>query len=116
VQYFEVHSVFQFNEWAVIFPQVTTHTDRLSCQSKNIHALFDQAHISDKIVTEITTAYTMLDGKNPPVAIRSSANAEDLPELSFAGQQETFLNVCGLDEVTRRIRDVFASLFNDRAI
>jgi len=50
------------------------------------------------------------------VAVRSSATAEDLPDASFAGQQETFLNVRGLDNVLRSIRDVFASLFNDRAI
>jgi phosphoenolpyruvate synthase (EC 2.7.9.2) len=50
------------------------------------------------------------------VAVRSSATAEDLPEASFAGQQETFLNVRGIDEVIRRIHEVFASLYNDRAI
>ncbi|MRH77121.1 phosphoenolpyruvate synthase [Spiribacter sp. C176] len=50
------------------------------------------------------------------VAVRSSATAEDLPDASFAGQQETFLNVRGLDNVLHAIRDVFASLFNDRAI
>ncbi|SIT70074.1 phosphoenolpyruvate synthase [Ectothiorhodosinus mongolicus] len=50
------------------------------------------------------------------VAVRSSATAEDLPDASFAGQQETFLNVSGLDEVRQRIHEVFASLYNDRAI
>ncbi len=50
------------------------------------------------------------------VAVRSSATAEDLPTASFAGQQETYLNVTGLEQVTRRIKDVFASLYNDRAI
>ncbi|MCG6985637.1 MAG: phosphoenolpyruvate synthase [Thiocapsa sp.] len=49
-------------------------------------------------------------------AVRSSATAEDLPDASFAGQQETFLNVQGLDHVKHRIKEVFASLFNDRAI
>jgi len=49
-------------------------------------------------------------------AVRSSATAEDLPDASFAGQQETFLNVSGIDEVLSRIREVFASLYNDRAI
>jgi pyruvate, water dikinase len=49
-------------------------------------------------------------------AVRSSATAEDLPDASFAGQQETFLNVHGLDHIKHRIREVFASLFNDRAI
>ena len=50
------------------------------------------------------------------VAVRSSATAEDLPDASFAGQQETFLNVDGIDNVMRSIKEVFASLFNDRAI
>jgi len=55
-------------------------------------------------------------GKEPSVAVRSSATAEDLPDASFAGQQETFLNVRGLDEVLAKIHEVFASLYNDRAI
>ncbi|MBL8319880.1 MAG: phosphoenolpyruvate synthase, partial [Burkholderiaceae bacterium] len=49
-------------------------------------------------------------------AVRSSATAEDLPDASFAGQQETFLNVSGIDDVLHRVREVFASLYNDRAI
>ncbi|MDX1451155.1 MAG: phosphoenolpyruvate synthase [Oleiphilaceae bacterium] len=54
--------------------------------------------------------------ENLAVAVRSSATAEDLPEASFAGQQETFLNVCGIDAVKHAVKEVFASLFNDRAI
>src|SRR5690606_18860579 len=50
------------------------------------------------------------------VAVRSSATAEDLPDASFAGQQETYLNVCGVEAVLERIHEVFASLYNDRAI
>ncbi len=50
------------------------------------------------------------------VAVRSSATAEDLPDASFAGQQETFLNVIGVDAVVHRVKEVFASLYNDRAI
>jgi pyruvate,water dikinase len=49
-------------------------------------------------------------------AVRSSATAEDLPDASFAGQQETFLNVHGIDEVLHKMKEVFASLYNDRAI
>ncbi|MFX5494541.1 PEP/pyruvate-binding domain-containing protein, partial [Acinetobacter baumannii] len=49
-------------------------------------------------------------------AVRSSATAEDLPDASFAGQQETFLNVVGIDNVLEAIKHVFASLYNDRAI
>ena len=53
---------------------------------------------------------------NISVAVRSSATAEDLPDASFAGQQETFLNVSGPDEVIHKVKEVFASLYNDRAI
>jgi len=56
------------------------------------------------------------DGEPPAVAVRSSATAEDLPDASFAGQQESYLNVTGIDAVLDRIRHVFASLYNDRAI
>ena len=53
---------------------------------------------------------------NISVAVRSSATAEDLPDASFAGQQETFLNIRGFDNIKASIKEVFASLFNDRAI
>src|SRR5512142_3543941 len=58
----------------------------------------------------------MSNGKEISVAVRSSATAEDLPEASFAGQQETFLNVRGEEAVLRAIHEVFASLFTERAI
>ncbi|MEA3413229.1 MAG: phosphoenolpyruvate synthase [Pseudomonadota bacterium] len=67
----------------------------------------------------ITRAYRKLEseaGVGVSVAVRSSATAEDLPDASFAGQQETYLNVTGLDPVLESVRQVFASLFNDRAI
>ena len=67
----------------------------------------------------VASAYArMSDGGQgiSSVAVRSSATAEDLPLASFAGQQESYLNVSGLKDVTRRIKDVFASLYNDRAI
>jgi len=67
----------------------------------------------------IREAYARLcaeDGGEVSVAVRSSATAEDLPDASFAGQQETFLNVTGADDVVRKVKEVFASLYNDRAI
>ncbi len=67
----------------------------------------------------IRDAFEKLDaeaGGDASFAVRSSATAEDLPDASFAGQQETFLNVRGINPVLRAIKDVFASLFNDRAI
>jgi len=70
--------------------------------------------------TEVRAAYAELcrrtDAKDVAVAVRSSATAEDLPDASFAGQQETFLNVTGADDVIHKVKEVFASLYNDRAI
>jgi len=66
---------------------------------------------------EVRAAFAKLDADgNGSFAVRSSATAEDLPDASFAGQQETFLNVVGIDDVLDKIRHVFASLYNDRAI
>ncbi|KQW02978.1 phosphoenolpyruvate synthase [Rhizobacter sp. Root1221] len=66
----------------------------------------------------IRAEFTKLTASNPGVsfAVRSSATAEDLPDASFAGQQETFLNVVGIDDVLHKMKEVFASLYNDRAI
>ena len=66
----------------------------------------------------IREAYAQLNGDSTTAtyAVRSSATAEDLPDASFAGQQETFLNVHGIDEVLHKMKEVFASLYNDRAI
>ncbi|MBX9402970.1 phosphoenolpyruvate synthase [Lysobacter sp. BMK333-48F3] len=69
---------------------------------------------------DIRAAYRQLSAENGggdvAVAVRSSATAEDLPDASFAGQQETFLNVTGEDDVVHKVKEVFASLYNDRAI
>ncbi|UXZ04691.1 phosphoenolpyruvate synthase [Moraxella nasicaprae] len=66
---------------------------------------------------EIRAAFADLTGgQDVAVAVRSSATAEDLPDASFAGQQETFLNIRGIDNVLIAIKEVFASLYNDRAI
>ena len=66
----------------------------------------------------ITESFAKLTAGNPNAsfAVRSSATAEDLPDASFAGQQETFLNVVGIDDVLAKMKEVFASLYNDRAI
>jgi pyruvate,water dikinase len=72
----------------------------------------------DDLERDIRAAYDALVGGRDDVsfAVRSSATAEDLPDASFAGQQETFLNIKGIDGVLQAIREVFASLYNDRAI
>ncbi|MBB1592752.1 phosphoenolpyruvate synthase [Achromobacter sp. UMC46] len=76
-----------------------------------------EAPFSAEFEAQIREAFAKLDadGKGS-FAVRSSATAEDLPDASFAGQQETFLNVVGIDDVLDKIRHVFASLYNDRAI
>ncbi len=78
------------------------------------------APLQPQLDADIRTAYAQLCADNGgievAVAVRSSATAEDLPDASFAGQQETFLNVTGADDVVRKVKEVFASLYNDRAI
>lgn len=70
-----------------------------------------------ELETQIRDAFAALDSDgNGTFAVRSSATAEDLPDASFAGQQETFLNVAGVDDILDKIHHVFASLYNDRAI
>ena len=77
-----------------------------------------EAEFSEQLNEAIRTAFAILSSGNPDmaVAVRSSATAEDLPDASFAGQQETFLNIRGVENVIRATKEVFASLFNDRAI
>ncbi|MFK3942967.1 phosphoenolpyruvate synthase [Pseudomonas monteilii] len=76
------------------------------------------AEFPPRLDAEIRSAFAEMAGGNDnmAVAVRSSATAEDLPDASFAGQQETFLNIRGVDNVIRAAKEVFASLFNDRAI
>ena len=71
-----------------------------------------------ELEAEVKKAYTALDqgSVSASYAVRSSATAEDLPDASFAGQQESFLNVQGIDDILLKIKEVFASLYNDRAI
>ncbi len=77
-----------------------------------------EAEFPARLDSEIRQAFAALANGNDnlAVAVRSSATAEDLPDASFAGQQETFLNIRSVDNVIRAAKEVFASLFNDRAI
>jgi pyruvate,water dikinase len=83
-----------------------------------IRSWVEQAEFPAELEKEIRKFYDWLkDGQEEiSVAVRSSATAEDLPDASFAGQQETYLNVVGIDQVLARMKEVFASLYNDRAI
>ena len=89
----------------------------LAIAGAEIRSWLEEAPFQDRLEQEIRHAFKTLDadGKGS-FAVRSSATAEDLPDASFAGQQESFLNVVGIDDVLHRIREVFASLYNDRAI
>jgi pyruvate,water dikinase len=89
----------------------------LSNAGKSIRNWILDTALPDRLRDDIEKAWTeMADGRDIAVAVRSSATAEDLPDASFAGQQETFLNVRGFDNLIEALHQVFASLFNDRAI
>ncbi len=92
----------------------------LTAVGKKIRELIVATPFTDEFEQAIASAYQQLTASighsNFSVAVRSSATAEDLPEASFAGQQETYLNVTGLADVLSAIKLVFASLYNDRAI
>ena len=82
-----------------------------------IRSWIENASFQPRLENEIREAFKALDSSSKgSFAVRSSATAEDLPDASFAGQQETFLNVSGIEDVLHKIREVFASLYNDRAI
>ncbi len=91
--------------------------DALTTAGRTIRDWVVETELPARLMDEIRTTYEqMADGRDIAVAVRSSATAEDLPDASFAGQQETFLNVRGLDHLVDALHQVFASLFNDRAI
>jgi pyruvate,water dikinase len=83
-----------------------------------IRALVEAQPFPPELEQGIREAFATLSANNAEAtfAVRSSATAEDLPDASFAGQQETFLNVHGIEDILHKIREVFASLYNDRAI
>ncbi len=91
--------------------------DALTAAGHQIRTWILQTALPDRLMKEIGEAWKALsDGHDIAVAVRSSATAEDLPDASFAGQQETFLNVRGRDNLVEALHQVYASLFNDRAI
>ncbi len=109
----------------------TAHLEKVA---KEIQGMISAGKVSEDLKEEIEAAYSMFDtvpglhknklaerlllaGRDPPfVAVRSSATAEDLPQASFAGQQATFLNVKGKTNLTKAVRDCWASLYTGRAI
>ena len=91
---------------------------RLAETGAQIRGWILAASLTPQFEVDLRAAYAQLAGDDPncSVAVRSSATAEDLPEASFAGQQETYLNVRGVEAVLQAVKEVFASLYNDRAI
>ncbi|WP_345060456.1 phosphoenolpyruvate synthase [Acidovorax lacteus] len=90
----------------------------LAAAGAEIRAMVEAQPFPADLEKAIRDAFATLSAGNAQAsfAVRSSATAEDLPDASFAGQQETFLNVVGIDEVLHKMKEVFASLYNDRAI
>jgi len=95
-------------------------TQTLQKVGKTIREVITNSQMPPDLESAIKEAYKELGNKinepEPFVAVRSSATAEDLPDASFAGQQETYLNVKGAEEVVEKVKECFASLFTDRAI
>ncbi len=108
----------KIKQWLKSLDEKNIH--ELKRVGKKIRTAMLAAEFSPSVVSAITDAYTQLVPKKNlkmgPVAVRSSATAEDLPDASFAGQQETFLNVRGIDDVLLSVKRCMASLFTDRAI
>ena len=99
----------------------TLNVDDLEALAKTgamVRELVTRAPLQPSLEKQIRDSYAELTKDDPEAsfAVRSSATAEDLPDASFAGQQETYLNIRGIDNVLEAIRHVFASLYNDRAI
>ena len=94
---------------------------QLAASGRRIRSWIEAQSLPEDLDRDIRSHYETLtaeqpDGELSTWAVRSSATAEDLPDASFAGQQETFLHIAGIDNVLRAVRDVFASLYTDRAI
>ncbi|GAB3656297.1 phosphoenolpyruvate synthase [Nocardioides korecus] len=96
----------------------TDDTQELAKVGRSLRESVATQEFPEDLEADIRAAYDVLVAGRDDVsfAVRSSATAEDLPDASFAGQQETFLNITGIDGVLQAIREVFASLYNDRAI
>jgi len=89
----------------------------LAQAGQDIRRWIIEVPLQERLEKEVRAAFTKLDADGRgSFAVRSSATAEDLPDASFAGQQESYLNVVGIEDVLLRIKEVFASLYNDRAI
>jgi len=120
------HAFRQFLAFAGLTERINARLDALDTEDvralaaagAEIRAMVEAQPFPVDFEKAIREEFVRLQGSNPEssFAVRSSATAEDLPDASFAGQQETFLNVVGIDDVLHKMKEVFASLYNDRAI
>ena len=101
---------------AALEPVDVSQPTTLETASRTIYDFFTAARIPQDIADAITRAYADLRDRQLPVAVRSSATAEDLPDFSFAGQQETYLNIQGAVAVQDAVKSCWASLWTPRAI
>jgi phosphoenolpyruvate synthase/pyruvate phosphate dikinase len=111
----------KFNELENVIEEALSQVDvskpsTLDSASRSIVDSLTQAQIPQEISADIVNAYADLPGKDPAVAVRSSATAEDLPEASFAGQQESYLNISSAGRLLEATRKCWASLWTARAI
>jgi pyruvate,water dikinase len=103
----------------ILFDLDTHNVNDLAERGKKIRDIISNTPLPDELQKDIRRNYRKMEEiycKNVDVAVRSSATAEDLPDASFAGQQETYLNVRGEDQLIEKVRECFASLFTNRAI
>jgi pyruvate, water dikinase len=120
------HAFREFLAYDGLVDKINARLDKLDTEDvralaeagAEIRAMVEAQPFPADLEKAITEAFATLSEGNAAAtfAVRSSATAEDLPDASFAGQQETFLNVHGIDEVLHKMKEVFASLYNDRAI
>ncbi len=120
------HAFRNFLAFDGLAEKIKTRLDNLNTDDVNalvvvgaqIRAMVQSQPFPADLEAAIRAAFATLsaDSEQASFAVRSSATAEDLPDASFAGQQETFLNVTGIEAVLHKIKEVFASLYNDRAI
>ena len=120
------HAFREFLAYDGLVDKINARLDKLDTEDvralaeagAEIRAMVEAQPFPADLQKAISEAFATLSAGNAAAtfAVRSSATAEDLPDASFAGQQETFLNVHGIDEVLHKMKEVFASLYNDRAI
>ena len=120
------HAFREFLKFEALDDKINAHLNALDTEDvvalakvgAEIRALVEAQPFPPALEASIRSAFETLSGGDAQAsfAVRSSATAEDLPDASFAGQQESFLNVVGIETVLHKIKEVFASLYNDRAI